>query len=78
MGFILVRKKAVIDQRSQVKETAKSVAVTVQPVTFRNHSENLSTIRIGTFAPQATAQHHHHGTIAGTATTRSFKLGGFS
>ncbi len=49
MGFILVHNKVVIDQRSQVKETAKSVAVTVQPVAFRNLSENLSTI--GTFAP---------------------------
>jgi RND family efflux transporter MFP subunit len=49
MGFILVRNKAVIDQRSQVKETAKSVAVTVQPVAFQSLSENLSTI--GTFAP---------------------------
>ncbi len=78
MVFILVRNKAMIDQRSQVKETAKSVAVTVQPVTFRNHSENLSTIRIGTFAPQATAQHYHHSTHCGHGDYAFFEPGGFS
>ncbi len=50
MGFILVHNKVVIDQRSQVKETAKSAAGTVPPVAFQNPSEHLSTI--GTFASQ--------------------------
>jgi RND family efflux transporter MFP subunit len=49
MGFILVRNKKEIDKRSQVKEEAKSVSVTVASVGFQNLSENLS--MIGTFAP---------------------------
>jgi hypothetical protein len=43
MGFILVRNKAVVDQRSQGKKTAKSV--TVQPVAFRGPQVDNELIR---------------------------------
>jgi hypothetical protein len=46
--FILVRNKALSNQRSQVKEITKSVAVNMQPVAYQKRSENLATI--GTFA----------------------------
>jgi hypothetical protein len=53
MAFILVHNKAVIDQRSQVKETVKSVAVTVQPVPFRNPQVDNERIRAELTAAEA-------------------------
>jgi hypothetical protein len=51
MGCILVRNKAVIDQRLPAKETAKSVAV--QPVAFRNPQVDNELIRAELTAAEA-------------------------